>query len=128
MNNFGRLPTCKDNFSFRICLLDTINLETIRNWVTSPENSEKARKKRSHRRYVPQTSPDLIVNYIYNLSGGTICAGQNCSQSLWLYIGASEFDTRTDLQYCIHHHLAFSHSPRPRLSGSCHYHSFRQPN
>ena len=99
MNNFGRLPTCKDHFSFRICLLDTISLETIRNWVTAPENSEKARKKRSRRRFFPKTSPDLIINYIYNLSGGTICAGKNCFQSLWLYTGASEFDTRTDLQY-----------------------------
>ena len=88
MNNFGRLPTCKDHFSFRICLLDTINLETIRNWVTSPENSEKARKKRSRRRFVPKTSQDLIINYIYNLSGGTICAGLNCFQSLWLFTGA----------------------------------------
>ena len=100
MNNFGRLPSCKDHFSFRICLLDTINLETIKNWASAPENTEKARKKRSQRRSVPKISPDHLINYIYNLAGGTICAGHSCSQTLWLYTGPSEFDIRTDLQYC----------------------------
>ena len=100
MNNFDRLPSCKDHFSFRICLLDTINLETIKNWASAPENTEKARKKRSQRRSVPKISPDHLINYIYNLAGGTICAGHSCSQTLWLYTGPSEFDIRTDLQYC----------------------------
>ena len=100
MNNFGKLPSCKDHFSFKICLLDSINLENIKNWALSPVNSKKARKKRSKLRFVPKISPDLIINYIYNLSGGTICAGRMCSQTLWLYTGPSEFDTRTNLQYC----------------------------
>ena len=76
MNNFGRLPSCKDHFSFKICLLD---LKSIKNWALLPENSKKARKKRSRRRHLLQISSDLLINFFYNLAGGTICTSHNCS-------------------------------------------------
>ena len=62
--------------------------------------TEKARKKRSKKRFVHATNPDQVINLIYNLAGGTICAGLDCFQFLWLFTGQAEFDNRTDLQYC----------------------------
>ena len=30
MNNFGRFPNCKDHFSFKICLMDTVDRDCIK--------------------------------------------------------------------------------------------------
>ena len=99
------------------------NVLKKKNWATAPKNTEKARKKRSQRRSVPKISPDHLINYIYNLApGGTICAGHSCSQTLWLYTGPSEFDIRTDLQYC---NLACS---RNNLTGNLHYYTLSPRN
>ena len=79
--------------------MDSLDLNIIQTWILDPDNSTKNRKKRAHKRQVPITNAENVIRDIYNLAGGATCADKQCTQTLWLYKGPSEFDSRTDLHY-----------------------------
>ena len=99
MNNFCQFTSCQDHSSFKYVFWTQLTLMLFEPGFCSLK-TEKARKKRSKKRFVHATNPDQVINLIYNLAGGTICAGLDCFQFLWLFTGQAEFDNRTDLQYC----------------------------
>ena len=40
MNNIGRTPSCKLHYIYKICLMDSLELNTVQTWITHPENSD----------------------------------------------------------------------------------------
>ena len=100
MNNIGRTPSCKKHYSYKICLMDSMDLNQIQTWITSTDNSTKKRKQRAKKRHIPQLNLDTIINLIYNIAGGASCSGTNCLKSMWLLQGETEFDSSLDLHYC----------------------------
>ena len=100
MNNIGRTPTCGVHYTYKICLLDSISLTGIADWIGNPTNTTKERKKRANKRTVRKIDKDHIIKIIHNISGGAICAGEKCLKNLWLYQGKSEYDSTLGLQYC----------------------------
>jgi len=100
MNNIGRIPSCKEHFTYRTCITDCLNVGAIKTWIEDPENSLKERKKRAKKRNVPSLDASHIIELILNIAGGAVCAGEKCARNLWLYKGESEYDHKTGLQYC----------------------------
>ena len=100
MNNIGRIPSCKEHFTYRTCITDCLNVGAIKTWIEDPENSLKERKKRAKKRNVPSLDANHIIELILNIAGGADCAGEKCARNLWLYKGESEYDHKTGLQYC----------------------------
>ena len=45
MNNIGRVPTCKEHFTYKICLADSISIEGIKTWIMHADNTTKERRK-----------------------------------------------------------------------------------
>ena len=45
MNNIGRTPTCGVHYTYKICLLDSISLTGIADWIGNPINTTKERKR-----------------------------------------------------------------------------------
>ena len=100
MNNIGRIPTCGEHFTYKICLLDSINLNGISDWIDSPINTIKERKLRANKKVVKKINKDHIIKLIHSIAGGAMCAGEKCLKSLWLYQGKAEYDDKIGLQYC----------------------------
>ena len=116
MNNIGRIPACKEHFTYRTCITDCLNVGAIKDWIEDPENNLKERKKRAKKRIVPSLDANHIIELILNIAGGAVCAGEKCTKNLWLYKGESEYDHKTGLQYC----NSRCYSTRKKLKINCH--------
>ena len=65
-----------------------------------PRQLIEKQKEKKHLKELSRIPHRTTSSQTYNLAGGALCAGQNCTQSLWLFLGPAEFDNRTDLHFC----------------------------
>ena len=69
MNNIGRVPTCGDHFTYKVCITDCLNLKTLKDWINDPINCKKERQKRAKKRIIPALDSDLINKLILKIAG-----------------------------------------------------------
>ena len=78
MNNIGKIPSCSEHYTYKICLLDSMNLNKIKEWIEDPENTTKNRKQKREKKSGTNNRPEQN----YQGSTGTWSRSNMCRSQL----------------------------------------------